>query len=190
MRRKGDAYYTPRKAVETLIRYRPEFGRSDGTVVEPCVGEGAIADVFRERGCDVVTGDLAFQCVADVHGDARHASTWELLRRCAAHTPDMAGRIDRVVTNPPFSDALAIAQQAIENAAEAVALFLRLSFLEPTDDRGPWLSEHPPDDLIVLPRISFTGDGKTDSVTCGWIIWYTGDSRPIREHRIEIVPKG
>ena len=38
-------------------------------------------------------------------------------------------------------------------------------------DRGAWLNEHPPTTLIVLPRISFTGNGKTDSVTCAWMVW-------------------
>jgi hypothetical protein len=52
-----------------------------------------------------------------------------------------------------------------------VAMLLRLSFLEPTRERGPWLAKNPPDLVIVLPRISFTGDGKTDSVTCAWMIW-------------------
>jgi hypothetical protein len=50
-------------------------------------------------------------------------------------------------------------------------MLLRLSYLEPTEDRGAWLNSHPPTDLIVLPRISFTGNGKTDSVTCAWIVW-------------------
>jgi hypothetical protein len=36
--------------------------------------------------------------------------------------------------------------------------------------------EHSLSKLIVLPRISFTGNGKTDSVTCGWFIWIKDDS--------------
>lgn len=57
-------------------------------------------------------------------------------------------------------------------AIVGVAMLLRLSYLEPTKDRGHWLNDHPPTQMIVLPRISFTGDGKTDSVTCAWMIWH------------------
>jgi len=61
-----------------------------------------------------------------------------------------------------------------------VAMLLRLSFLEPTakvNPRGPWLAECPPSRLIVLPRCSYTGDGRTDSVTTAWMIWLRGDAR-------------
>jgi hypothetical protein len=47
-----------------------------------------------------------------------------------------------------------------------------------------WLAEHPPTKLIVLPRISFTGDGKTDSVTCAWYVWERGE----HVQSLEIVP--
>lgn len=49
-------------------------------------------------------------------------------------------------------------------------MLLRVSFLEPCNDRAEFLAAHPPR-LFVLPRISFTGDGKTDNVTCAWYVW-------------------
>ena len=57
-----------------------------------------------------------------------------------------------------------------------MAFLLRLSFLEPTLTRREFLRANPPKRVIVLPRISFTGDGRTDSVTCAWLIWTTGPS--------------
>jgi hypothetical protein len=56
-----------------------------------------------------------------------------------------------------------------------------MSYLEPVENRGVWLNEHPPTTLIVLPRISFTGDGKTDNVTCAWMVWRKD---PTALHRI------
>jgi hypothetical protein len=64
-------------------------------------------------------------------------------------------------------------------------MLLRLSFLEPTRERGPWLAANPPDLVIVLPRISFTGDGKTDSVTCAWMIW----DKDIKDRGIVVSPR-
>ena len=75
-----------------------------------------------------------------------------------------------VVSNPPFNQAFEILQRAFETEAN-IAFLLRLSFLEPTFQRQEFLAKHPPTKLIVLPRFSFTADGKTDSVTCAWMIW-------------------
>ena len=93
--------------------------------------------------------------------------------------------IDFVVTNPPFSLASSILPLAYEHARVGVAFLLRLSYLEPCRDRADWLVQHPLTKLIVLPRISFTGDRKTDSVTCGWFVWIKGDF----SQRIEVVSR-
>ncbi len=60
------------------------------------------------------------------------------------------------------------------------------SVLEPCEGRGAWLAAHPPQALIVLPRMSFTGEGKTDSVTCAWVVW----AREAEGQWIEIVNSG
>jgi len=206
MRRAYDAYYTPREAVLELLARRPHIGQPGQIIVEPCVGEGAIAAPFRERGCYVVTNDVVPSIAADVHDDATQRSTWkaiedyvdELASAIVRPIHDVTRPIDYVVTNPPFVAAMPILKRAYERAGCGVAMFLRLSFLEPTIDgdypRGAWLAQHPPDDLIVLPRISFTGDGATDSVTCAWMIWYAGHIDDVETLRgsaraIEIVPR-
>lgn len=191
-RRENDAYYTPGWAVEQLIRHRNHVvGRANEVVVEPCVGEGAIADPFRRRGAVVYTNDLVPTIDADVHGDAQTSHTWRaIIDHAIAHTktePFNGVAIDWTVTNPPFVAAMEILKQAHAHSRIGVAMFLRLSFLEPTEDRGPWLAAHPPDDLIVVPRISFTGDGKTDNVTCAWMIWYTDRDYVMRAPRQPIV---
>lgn len=204
-RRDHDAYYTPTDAVHALMRRRPLIGKAGDVVVEPCVGGGAIAQPFRDRGCLVITNDLVPTVEADVHDDAQIVATWRELQMKAdvdrivrdGHDSAIFSAIDWVVTNPPFVAARPILKQAIAHARLGVAFFLRLSFLEPTEERGDWLAAHPPDDLFVLPRISFTGDGKSDSVTCAWMVWYAEawDYRAEREfarqgmyRRIEIVP--
>jgi hypothetical protein len=59
-------------------------------------------------------------------------------------------------------------------------MLLRLSYLEPCNNRAEFLSVNPPS-LIVLPRISFTGDGKTDNVTCAWFVWdFSAQERQVR----------
>jgi hypothetical protein len=170
-RRAFDFYPTPAWATRVLLEHVNVFG----WVSEPCVGAGDISDVLRAchgRIRKVWTNDIDTTRAADEHADARTAQS-------------LYGWSDWVVSNPPFSDAMEITRLAVEHARVGVAMLLRLSFLEPTEDRGQWLEDHPPTHLIVCPRISFTGDGKTDSVTTAWFVWEHGKTG----QRIEIVPK-
>lgn len=106
---------------------------------------------------------------ADYTADVSKPEVWSTFPR-GAHW---------VVSNPPFNQAPLIVPLAWAYAEIGIAMLLRLSFLEPVKNRGLWLNQCPPTELIVLPRISFTGDGKTDSVTCAWMIWRKGQQETI-----------
>lgn len=163
MRRKNDFYPTPEFATYELLRHVPQIS---GSILEPCVGDGAIARVI-DSGERVVYGsDIDPQMNASFCGDATRRDFWEGVKQIMPED-----RIDWVVTNPPFNVAPQILPLAYEFAEFGIAMLLRLSYLEPTEDRGAWLNSNPLTKLIVLPRISFTGDGKTDNVTCAWMVW-------------------
>lgn len=158
MRQAWDWYPTPSWATSRLLDSAPSM--RGARVLEPCVGAGDISDALIGAGCCVETNDFDRRVVADSHLDATFVRSWQEIER-----PDF------VVTNPPFSLAPAIVPLAWEHATVGVAMLLRLSYLEPCENRATWLEAHPPGKVLVLPRISFTGDGKTDSVTCAWIGW-------------------
>jgi hypothetical protein len=145
-----------------------------GRVLEPCAGDGAIARPLVEWGYEVITNDLNPAMPSVMHYDATDAFWWQ-----------RGGGVPWVVSNPPFSLASRIVPLAFEAATEGVAMLLRLSWLEPCADRARFLVDHPPTDLIVLPRISFTGNGKTDNVTCAWMVW----SKAPRQQTITVIPK-
>lgn len=159
-----DQYETPPCYVAPLLEL---IGPLDGLCVyEPCVGLGHIA---RSLACaDLITNDLDPQCEAMHHTDARTPHAWP---------GDPDDRFDWTITNPPFSDALPILAHALR-CSENVAFLTRLSFLEPTLERGPFWTAHPPTDVIVLPRYSFRcndqGKKQTDNVTCCWVIYREG----------------
>lgn len=161
MRRPHDFYPTPSWATSELLKRI----HVRGVVLEPCVGKGDIARVLlKDQGIVAVpTNDLDRAHQADSHFDATDSRSWGF------GTP-----IDWVVTNPPFTVAHKILPLAYQHARVGVAMLLRLTYLEPCEGRAAWLAEYPPDHLIVLPRISFTGDGDTDSVTCAWMVWSKG----------------
>jgi hypothetical protein len=160
-RRPLDQYETPPHYVEPLLQL---VGPLAGLrVYEPCVGKWHIARFLTEG--TLTTNDLDPACAATFHFDARDNIAWPI------------EPYDWTITNPPFSDELQILLHALR-WSKNVAMLARLSFLEPTLDRGPFWSAHPPTDIIVLPRYSFRlndeGKRQTDNVTCCWLVWRAG----------------
>ena len=161
-RHKLDQYFTPGWAVRELLKHV----NLEGTrILEPCAGEGGIWKPLRARlkKIQLVTNDIDPTMDTELNFDATTAEFW-----------DIPLSVDWVITNPPFSAGFDILWRARQRAKKGVAFLMRLSFLEPTKKhpRGAWLHQNPPDLLVVLPRYSFTGDGKTDSVACAWMVWY------------------
>ena len=160
-----DAYMTPPHYIAALLNEV----NIHGIVYEPCVGDGAIADALRALPSvrRVVTNDIDPHCAADTHYDA----TAEI----EAHVPPL---FDWAVTNPPFADAFDILMMTWPSIRN-VAFLARLSFLEPTEERAGFLEEHPPTQMIVLPRYSFrnndAGKKQTDNVTCAWLVWHDNE---------------
>lgn len=167
-RRPHDFYETPEHYVNQIL---PLVDERD-FVYEPCVGDGAISHFFPR----VLTNDIDLAREADRHYDATTSDAW----------PVLSYPVDWIITNPPFNVAFEILQHAVRYAPN-VAMLLRISFFEPTKQRGPWLRAHPPDGLIYLPRYSFTSNGKSDSTTCVWGLW-TKD-RLLYPEPIRIAPR-
>lgn len=157
----NDFYPTAQALTEELLKIVDITGQ----VLEPCAGDGAIAEMF--------TGYIANEPypAPDFHPDylldATLPESWAQF--------DADGGCDWVVTNPPFNKASAILPLAFQHARIGVAFLLRLSYLEPCDDRADWLQQYS-DSLVQLmpfsPRPRFRADTNgSDSVTCAWFVW-------------------
>jgi hypothetical protein len=136
--------------------------------LECCAGEGGIADVL-----ETLPGVIVLRNDVDATMPRLHW-TYDVTNHLAWQRISKQRPVAWVISNPPFNQAARIIPLAYAHAVVGIAMLLRLSYLEPTKDRGAWLNAHPLTDMIVLPRISFTGDGKTDSVTCAWMVWEKG----------------
>lgn len=167
-RRKHDFYETPPHYLEALEEHI--CLHNVDTVLEPCVGEGAIEDWLRETfGCAVISNDLDHKRHATYHLDAAEA------RKLSNMVRDNA--VNWVITNPPFSLGFEILTNLYSNLRVNYVFLVRISFNEPTMNppRGLFLQANPPKMLIFLPRYSFRlndkGQRQTDNVTCCWMGW-------------------
>jgi len=173
MRRRFDAYLSQEQSVTALLPYFE--AQPDDVIYEPCCGyKHVIARTLWRAGYKrIFLNDLDETVRAHRNINAAH------FIKCFEPRPDW------ICTNPPFSEAMGILRQAWEHARCGVIFQLRLSFLEPTFERQEFLEKFPPDRLLVLPRYSFTENGKTDSVTTAWMMWHKYPVQPF----IKVIPK-
>ncbi|MEO1432815.1 MAG: DNA cytosine methyltransferase, partial [Cyanobacteria bacterium J06633_8] len=162
-RHEFDFYQSPVWYAIELLKHQ----HIEGTVLEPCVGDGAIADILDLSPLirDIFTNDIDSKRCTNSHLDATDPLNW-------VNMPVT----DWVITNPPYSDSAApIIQNAFNHARIGVAVFVRLSFLEPCSDRADFLKKHPPTKILYLPRFCFRKDKNrkwsTDSATIVCLIW-------------------
>ncbi len=129
-RRPLDFYETPPWQTEALISRIPISGR----VFEPCVGDGAIANILKARATfyalsyptvpvAVRTNDVDPDRPADYHDDARDPAAWSRWRE--------GGVIDWTVSNTPFDNMLPFVVNAVGHSRIGVALLARISFCLP-----------------------------------------------------------
>lgn len=177
-RRANDRYLTPRWAYQALLQYFPEL-RGE-VLLDPCAGDGRMAAALAHRFDQVRLNDIA-----PAEGYAGCAAVKALtdggegFSTLDAADPALYVRpASWVVTNPPFTCAGDITHAALQGTTQGVAMLLRATFGEPCGpcSRAPrngrrWLIQHPPTALLMLPRISFTGDGNSDCAAAWWWIW-------------------
>jgi len=160
MRDALDRYYTPQWVIDALVsRLKGYHFPTTGTLLEPCCGDGRLARSLGAQGWEVITGDIDPDVQADHRWDFREAVA-------LGRVPP----VDGVVTNPPYKDVSSYVTAALD-VSPFVAMLMPLSWQEPTSDRARIWLERPPAHILVLPRPSFTSDGKTDPRTVAWYVW-------------------
>jgi hypothetical protein len=160
--RGDDTYETPEIAVEKLVQVE----RFEGAIWEPAAGRGAIVDVLRKHGHQIVATDLIDHGVGT--GRVDFLLEWRPLAR-------------NVVTNPPYKSADQFAEHACDlvlSGGGKVCLLLRLPFLAGLRRREGLFKRHRLSRLWVfsgrLPRmhrVGWDGPRTSSSVDFGWFIW-------------------
>lgn len=171
-RPKGDFYATPPVAVAKLLDREP-FGT---LVLEPCCGNGAIAEVLIARGHAVISRDL---------------HDWGYGETGKDFLAEPVTDVDAVITNPPFKLSLEFTRQALECTrarSGKVAMLNRIQWLE-SNKRKQLFESTPLSKVLVfskriprMHRFDFTGSPSTSLLCFGWFIFdWTYNGKPVLE---------
>ena len=172
--RREDLYETPTVAVDALLRVEQLPRR----LWEPAAGRGAIVNVLRAAGHEVLASDLVD------YGIPTHFARRDFLME--HKLPDGC---QAIVTNPPYK----LAEEFVAHALELcplVIMLLRLAFLESTR-RTPLL-----DDgrlarvhvfarrLPMMHRDQWNGPKASSAIPFGWYVWERAHTGPTTIDRI------
>jgi hypothetical protein len=150
-----------------FVTHLPNYLNIKGVIGEPCKGAGNLSSLLScFDGCTTLwTNDIDTSLSTNFYLDAADPVSWLQFPKT-----------DWVVTNPPFDQAFDILQNAYIYARVGVVMFLRLSFIEPTAERGQWLFNYPRYVDLVYPRFKFRRDKnnkswQADSVPIAAMVW-------------------
>ena len=181
--RKNDLYETPPEAVQALLACE----RPPMRLWEPACGPGSMVRVLRGAGYDVLATDLVDYSSAD-----QDFSGVDFLIRGIAES--YGGDRQGIVTNPPFKNAQAFVERALD-LVPYVAMLLRLAFIE-SEARRPILdSAHLArvhvfrNRLPMMHRDGYEGARITSgAIPYAWFVWQRGHMGPAQLNRISWVP--
>ena len=153
-RRAQDYYRTPRWAVHRLLDAIHEDGQEQHLggveVFDPCAGDGQLRKAFD-------TWDGPLPDVEWIENDIRPDATAEYDFDYLDPSGALWSRFDMTIMNPPYNQAQAFVEKAIEHSRVVYAL-LRLSWLA-SATRREFISAYPPDVFVLPNRPSFDGKG-------------------------------
>ena len=170
-----DFYPTPEWGTEALLQ-QVQF---EGNILEPCCGDGAMSEVLKRHGYDVVSSDKYDRG----YGEVQDFFT-------------VTGNYDNIVTNPPFNIAEDILEHALKITSQKVCLLLRTAFLESRRRYEKFYKNNPPAMILIFSeRLSIypkgypvKGGGTTSYAWFVWDLW--GSYAALPETIIRWIPPG
>jgi len=172
-----DLYETPAVAVEALLRVE----RLPHRIWEPACGRGAIVNVLRAHGHEVVASDIADYGLP-ITPPGYYGRDFLLETKAPEGT-------EAIVTNPPFMIAEKFVARALDLAPLAIML-LRLAFLESErrrhilEDRGLARVHVFRKRLPMMHRDGWEGRKASSGMAFAWFVWERDHAGPATIDRI------
>lgn len=177
----SDYYITPQSQIELFLK---EFEQVNDIftknikILDPCAG----GDNTHEMSYPSVIKKLYGHEVdtIDIRQDSRAKNKFDYLEFTLDYEPDL------IITNPPFNKAIDIINAALNDVKKGgyVIMLLRLNFFG-SDTRFPFFKKVMPEYVFVHhKRMSFTEDGKTDSIEYCHMVFRKGYKGVTTELRV------
>ena len=171
-RHKSDYYVTPQKEIRKFLKEFKEHKSKDVFhILDPCAGgdenhEMSYPNALQDVGVNsdnIITVDIRKDSRADIRENYLDI--------------DCPGDFDLIITNPPFKIALPIIKKALDDVNKGgwVVMLLRLNFFGTQKRFDFWQKYMPKYTFVHHKRMSFTDDGKTDSIEYCHFCWNKGD---------------
>jgi len=162
-----DFYETPDKVVRGLIDSN-FFDSGVETVLEPSAGRGAIVKSVQNKFPSVRVSAVEIQTefMPDLAATGCDFIIGDFLEQSPTPT------YDRIVANPPFSQAEAFIRHAYRflKSSGRMAFLLRLPFIASVK-RYELFKEIKPTEILVLSQRPKFGGSNIDSCDYAWIVW-------------------
>lgn len=174
-RHKYDYYVTPQ---EEILKFLEEFEKVNNRyfesgirIFDPCAGgdenheasyPSAIGKYLKDKEYSIITNDIREDSISDLKGD--------YLEMKLDFEPDM------IISNPPFGIIEDFVKKSLEDVKMngAVVMLQRLNYFG-SKKRNKWLKDNMPTYCFIHgKRMSFTDDGKTDSIEYAHFVWIKG----------------
>jgi hypothetical protein len=160
--RKDDLYETPAVAVHALMRVEelPHY------LWEPAAGRGAIVNILRATGHEVLASDLID------YGDPTHFTRRDFLMEYA-----LPNKCEAIITNPPFKLADEFVRHALCSGVSRVYMLLRLAFYESErrsdilEDCGLARIHCFSKRLPMMHRAGWKGRKANSGMAFAWFVW-------------------
>jgi hypothetical protein len=165
-----DYYVTPiekiKEFIDEIVQYENDI--FEGSILDPCAGGDSshpmsYPTALQQCGYNnIYTIDIRDDSLADIKGNYL--------------TMKLDFKPDTIITNPPFMIAREIIEKALNDVAENgfVIMLLRLNFFGGKLRKDLWDKHMPKYCFVHHRRMSFTDDGKTDSIEYAHFVWQKG----------------
>lgn len=166
----SDYYVTP---IDKIINFIDSFVEVEedfeGKILDPCAGGDinnhpmSYPEALKRCGyTNIDTIDIREDSLANIKGDYLKM--------------DCKDKYNIIITNPPFNIAREIIEKALDDVKEDgfVIMLVRLNFFGSKARRDMWERQMPKYSFVHSKRLSFTDDGKTDSIEYQHLVFQKG----------------
>lgn len=165
-REQNDFYATKPAAVELLFT-ECNLDLADN-ILEPCAGEGHIAEVLKKHGKNVTCCDL-------IQRTYPLDKTWDFFKQTDMFDGD-------IITNPPYKLSLEFVNKSLEliEPGRKVIMFLKLTFLESKKRRSLFDTKQLKTVYVFSNRTQCARNGEekqfkeNSAVAYAWYVWEKG----------------